>query len=214
MKVVGALCEREGKPAYLDEREPYDNPATTHGICSRHKEQALEALPSQSFPDAEMLIVVRPNDTDLYEYLLRRLAGVLGVRVILERRRPDRPVDERERNDRRIRQGTVSSLGYTVVRFKRKPPPVSGSGRVNTDQESLRLLIRQKIQDGRLPHGRLPSAIAVRLGDGARCGACDQIISESMLMVLVPLTEGRSSHAERAVPFHGDCFYLWSQAGA
>jgi len=26
--------EREGKAAYLGEREPYDNPATTHGICS------------------------------------------------------------------------------------------------------------------------------------------------------------------------------------
>jgi hypothetical protein len=122
MKVVCAWCEREGKPSYLGEWEPYDNPATTHGICSRHKEQALEALPSQSFPDAEMLIVVRPNDTDLYEYLLRRFADVPGVRVILERRKPDRAVDERERKEWRIRQGTVSALGYTVVRFKRKPP--------------------------------------------------------------------------------------------
>jgi hypothetical protein len=34
MKVVCALCEREGKAAYLGERAPYDNPATTHGICS------------------------------------------------------------------------------------------------------------------------------------------------------------------------------------
>jgi hypothetical protein len=123
MKVVCAWCEREGKPAYLGECEPYDNPATTHGLCQRHKKQALEALPSQSFPDAEMLIVVRPNDTDLYEYLLRRFAGVPGVRIILERRQSDRPVDEREHKDRRIRQGTVSSLGYTVVRFKRKLPP-------------------------------------------------------------------------------------------
>jgi len=123
MKVVCASCEREGKPSYLGEREPYDNPATTHGICPRHKEQALEALPSQSFPDAEMLIIVRPNDTDLYGYLLRRFAGVRGVRVILERRQPDHPVDERERQERRIRQGSVSALGYTVVRFKRKAPP-------------------------------------------------------------------------------------------
>ena len=123
--------EREGKAAYLGEREPYDNPATTHGICSRHKEQALEALPSQSFPDAEMLIVVRPNDTDLYEYLLRRLAGVLGVRVILERRQPDRSVDERERQERRIRKGTVSTLGYTVVRFKPKPPPGNETDRID-----------------------------------------------------------------------------------
>ena len=41
------------------------------------------------------------NDTDLYEYLLRRFAGVPGVRVILERRKSDRPVDERERKERR-----------------------------------------------------------------------------------------------------------------
>jgi hypothetical protein len=123
MKVVCAACEREGKPSYLGEREPYDNPAPTHGMCSRHQEQALEALPSRSFPDAEMLIVVRPNDTDLYEYLLRRFAGVRGVRVILERRQPKRPADEPQHKERRIRQGTVSALGYTVVRFKRKPPP-------------------------------------------------------------------------------------------
>ena len=122
MRVVCASCEREGKPSYLGEREPYDNLATTHGICPRHKEQALEALPSQSFPDAEMLIVVRRTDTDLHEYLLQRFAGVPGVKVILERRQPDRPVDERERKERRIRQGTASTLGYIVVRFKRRPP--------------------------------------------------------------------------------------------
>jgi hypothetical protein len=122
MKVVCAWCEREGKPSYLGEWEPYDNPATTHGICPRHKEQALEALASQSFPDAEMLMVVRPNDTDLYEYLLQRFAGVPGVRVILERRQPDCAVDERECKERRIRQATFSALGYIVVRFKRKPP--------------------------------------------------------------------------------------------
>jgi hypothetical protein len=119
MKVVRAACQREGKSSYLGEREPYDNPATTHGICSRHQEQALEALPSQSFPDAEMLIVVRPNDTELYHYLLRRFAGVRGVTVILERRRTKEPV----RNERRIRQGTDSLLGYTVVRFKLKSAP-------------------------------------------------------------------------------------------
>ena len=122
MKVICAWCEQEGKPSYLGEREPYDNRATTHGICSRHKEEALQALSALSFPDVEMLIVVRRNDIDLYEYLLRRFAGVPGVRVILERRKSDRPVDERERKERRIRQGMVSALSYTVVRFKRKPP--------------------------------------------------------------------------------------------
>jgi len=68
-----------------------------------------------------MLIVVRPSDTDLYHYLLQRFAGVRGVKVILEQRRGTEDV----RNERRIRQGRVSALGFTVVRFKRKPPPPS-----------------------------------------------------------------------------------------
>lgn len=80
-----------------------------------------------SFPDAEMLIVVRPDDTSLYEYLRRRLAGVKGVKVIAERRQADRrgeqrPVGERRHQDRRIRQGKIFALGYTLFRFKRKPP--------------------------------------------------------------------------------------------
>jgi hypothetical protein len=77
---------------------------------------------SQSFPDAEMLVVVRPADTDLYEYLLPRFAGVPRLIVILDRRRPDRPEEhKRGREERRIQPGTVSALGYTVVRFKTKP---------------------------------------------------------------------------------------------
>jgi len=74
-----------------------------------------------------MLIVVRPNDTSLYEYLRRRLAGVKGVKVIPERRQADRrreqrPVGERRHQDRRIRQGKIFALGYTLFRFKRKSP--------------------------------------------------------------------------------------------
>ncbi len=130
MQVICAWCRDEGKPSDLGEREPFDDPAPTHGVCSRHQEQFLESLPSTSFPDAEMLIVVRRNDTDLYEYLLQRFAGVPGVRVIQERRQPDRPVDERDRKERRIRQVMVSSLGYTVVRFKRKPPAGNKTDRI------------------------------------------------------------------------------------
>jgi hypothetical protein len=94
MKVICSLCEREGKPGYLGEREPLDNPAVTHGLCSPHTEQLLESIPSRSFPDAELLIVVRPNDTEL----------TLDLR----------------QQPRRLRRGKVSPLGYTVVRFKRK----------------------------------------------------------------------------------------------
>jgi len=89
----------------------------------------LEFLPSKSFPDAGVLIVVRPNDTALHDYLQRAFAGLRGVKVIMERRVGDRraaqrPVADERRlvRTRRIRQGDVSSLGYTVVRFTPKRP--------------------------------------------------------------------------------------------
>jgi hypothetical protein len=130
-------CRHEGKPGYLGEREPFDNPAPTHGVCFRHREQFLESLPSTSLPDAEMLIVVRPNDTALYEYLRRNLVGVKGVKVIPERRQADRRREqravagERRHQERRTRQGETFALGYTLFRFKRKPPPGRGIDRVD-----------------------------------------------------------------------------------
>jgi len=42
VKVVCAWCERDGQPGDLGECEPSENPATTHGICSSHREQVLE----------------------------------------------------------------------------------------------------------------------------------------------------------------------------
>jgi hypothetical protein len=129
MLVICAWCVREGKPGRLGERAPFDNPASTHGLCARHRERLLESLPAPSFPDIEMLIVVRQNDTALYEYLARRFAGLRGVKLVMERRQDDRrrqkrPVTaERRRTDRRIRRGTASALGYTVVRFRRPSLP-------------------------------------------------------------------------------------------
>jgi len=128
MYVICAWCRLEGKPGDLGHREPLDNPVSTHGVCAPHKEQLLESLPSRSFPDAELLIVVRRNDTALYEFLQRSFACLPRVKVIVDRRADDRrsaqcPVpDERRRlRRRRIRQGTLSPLGgYTVVRFTPK----------------------------------------------------------------------------------------------
>ena len=84
----------------------------------------LASLPSLSFPDIELLIVVRRHDVPLFEYLQRRLEGVRGVKVILERRVADRRLElgerapDRRRLRRRLRLGQASSLGYTVVRFR------------------------------------------------------------------------------------------------
>jgi hypothetical protein len=120
MKVVCAWCEREGQPSYLGEREPSGNLATTHGICLSHMEQSLEGLPSQSFPDVWMLIVVRPGEPELYESFERTFGGIPGVRIIVDQRRGDGLMGERVRGERRIRRGRVSATGYTVVRFNPK----------------------------------------------------------------------------------------------
>jgi len=138
MKVFCAWCCRDGRPGYLGEREPLENPEPTHGVCAHHKAQLLESLPSRSFPDAELLIVVRRNNTVLYEHLKRSFAAVSRVKVIVDRRVTDRRAapcqisDERRhvRTGRRIRQGTISSLGgFMIVRFTPKEiiPPLPGS---------------------------------------------------------------------------------------
>ena len=124
MKVVCAWCERRGGAGDLGERAPFDNPGITHGLCLRHAAQLLESLPSRSFPDVRVLIVVPENDTALYDYLQRRCAGVRCVKVIRERRAGDRRrepcfvTDDLRHQTRRIREGKVSPLGYVVVRFK------------------------------------------------------------------------------------------------
>ena len=125
MKVTCAWCQREGEPASLGERAPLDDPAETHGICRRHTLGLLDRLPSRSFPGVRLLFVVSPRESALYESLQRQLAGVSGVRVMLERRRGERRLgqqsvpQEQRRDERRVRQSEVSALGYTVVRFGR-----------------------------------------------------------------------------------------------
>jgi hypothetical protein len=84
MKILCAWCCREGQPGYLGEREPLENPQATHGICAHHKTQFLESLPSRSFSDAELLIVVRRNSPALYERLKQSFAAMPAVKVTLD----------------------------------------------------------------------------------------------------------------------------------
>jgi hypothetical protein len=129
MKVVCAWCLREGKPGDLGEREPLEDPGVTHSICAGHVDQLLEDLPSRSFPDVAVLIVVRPKDTALFEHLQGLATCVPGVKVIVDRRTDVRrsaqdPVSEDRRrvSTRRLRQGrTVGDC--TVVRFTPRVPP-------------------------------------------------------------------------------------------
>ena len=137
MRVLCAWCCRDGKPGYLGEREPLTNPEPTHGVCARHKTQLLQSLPSRSFPDADLLIVVRRDNIELYEKFKRVFATVSRVKVILDRRVADRRVavgqgsapgeaalagegayERRRARRRRIRESAISALGgFTIVRF-------------------------------------------------------------------------------------------------
>jgi hypothetical protein len=125
MRIVCAWCYREGQPGYLGEREPLDNPEPTHGICDRHRAAVLESLPSQSFPDAELLIVVRRGNLALYEDIVRMLTGLARVAVIVDRRVADRraapaegPRERRSLSTRRLREVAGPSSGdLTLVRF-------------------------------------------------------------------------------------------------
>jgi hypothetical protein len=122
MQILCAWCCRDGQPGYMGEREPLDNPEPTHGICPRHRAQLLESLPSRSFPDAELLIVVRRDNTSLCEELQRLFASRSRVKVILDRRVID---EHRIARTRRIRTGTISALGnFTIVRFTPRVSPV------------------------------------------------------------------------------------------
>src|SRR4029453_3730148 len=126
MKVTCAWCQREGEPASLGERAPLDDPAETHGICRRHTLRLLDRLPSRAFPGVRLLFVVSQREAALYENLQRELAGVSGVRVMLDRRQGERrgaPQDVGAAHRRRARAppGGAASLprGYPGTRFGR-----------------------------------------------------------------------------------------------
>lgn len=125
MKIICASCRVEGRPGNMGEKPPFDDPSETHGYCARHAALLLATLPSHAFPDVDLLIVVRRRDHSLFDYLQSRLVGVRGVKVILERRAGDRrraawgSSRDRRRFERRLRASQASSLGYTIVRFRR-----------------------------------------------------------------------------------------------
>src|SRR5262245_53458869 len=125
MKIICAACRVEGRSGDMGRQPPSADPSETHGYCARHAALLLATLPSHAFPDVDLLIVVRRRDHSLFDYLQGRLGGVRGVKVILERRAGDRrraawaPSRDRRRLERRMRASQASSLGYTIVRFRR-----------------------------------------------------------------------------------------------
>ena len=53
MNVVCAYCAAEGKPALIGEKEPFDDPRETHGVCAEHQRRlawSIEEFFQQSPP--------------------------------------------------------------------------------------------------------------------------------------------------------------------
>jgi hypothetical protein len=70
------------------------------------------------------------------------------------------------------------------------------------DLESIRVLIRVRMRDGRLPRESAPQAFG-QPGNGQKCSACDEILTTDRLMMEVPANNGK------IFSFHGDCYLLW-----
>jgi len=127
LRAFCAWCQREGGPAFLGERAPLDDESETHGVCRRHLQHILAALPSQSFPDVTYLFVIKAGEAELYDHLERSFLGVRGVKIIMERRQRERrevhrqAAQDRRRAERRQPRGTFHALGYTTVRFGHDP---------------------------------------------------------------------------------------------
>jgi hypothetical protein len=70
---------------------------------------------------------------------------------------------------------------------------------------ALRIIIRQKLQDGRLPYDGMPRFWG-GLADGEMCDACDALIGKEQLVM-----EGIAStfSNKKAIQLHVRCFHIW-----
>jgi hypothetical protein len=77
--------------------------------------------------------------------------------------------------------------------------------------EALRLVIRSKLRDGRLPYDDIPATIPGRPGDNSVCIACDHVVTSRTLMMIVTRQASPGSPPNVPIPFHADCFELWNE---
>jgi hypothetical protein len=73
------------------------------------------------------------------------------------------------------------------------------------ESEALRLVIRSKLNDGRLPYDSMPRFLGGP-GDGEQCDVCETLITKEQLVM-----EGIASvlSNKKPVQFHVRCFYVW-----
>jgi len=67
--------------------------------------------------------------------------------------------------------------------------------------KGIRVFIRAKIQDCRLPRGNAQHAVG-QPGNGQNCDACDEILTAARLMM--EMTNNGTTFS-----VHGDCYLLW-----
>lgn len=73
------------------------------------------------------------------------------------------------------------------------------------DYKNLRLLIRQKLADGRLPHDSIPRFWGGP-SDGEDCDVCETVVRADQLLM-----ECISTATNQGLQFHVACFYLWDE---
>jgi hypothetical protein len=71
------------------------------------------------------------------------------------------------------------------------------------DADVVRLLIRRRLQDGRLPHGRI-GEVWFQAGNGQPCDCCGDVITPNHTKI-----SGVSLDEWAAIQFHADCFRIW-----
>ena len=71
------------------------------------------------------------------------------------------------------------------------------------EKQALRLLIRQKLADGRLPHDSIPRLYGGP-SNGETCRACEEVIEKPALIM-----EGIALGGTAPLQLHVQCFYMW-----
>jgi hypothetical protein len=75
------------------------------------------------------------------------------------------------------------------------------------ETESIRILIREKLKDGRLPSDRTRKFWGGP-GDREQCDACDTVIGKDQF-VMEGMRSTRSN--KKPIQFHVICFQLWDR---
>jgi hypothetical protein len=72
------------------------------------------------------------------------------------------------------------------------------------ESDAIRLLIRQKLQDGRLPYDGIPRFWGGP-SEAEHCDACDRLITNDTVMEGI----GSAGGGRKSIQMHVECFALW-----